>query len=477
MRLHYVYVESADIDLSEVTNLGGRIVETYPDLPHTVLIELPDSMVASLEDAPGFGQVSPADGEIKTLDVAMDVVESESYADVWGIQKMGAQDIHAEGNFGKGESIVIFDSGGKSDHEDIIVAGGQDFVTPGTPPEDDNGHGTHVHGTIAAQLNGKGVVGMAPHAKVYHAKILGNTGAGSWATIAGALQFAIDLAKSTGKKVVTNHSYGGTTNPGQAVEAAYQSAADNGVILVCSAGNSGQGVNTVGYPAQFSSCIAIAATDINDNRASFSSTGPAVEVAAPGVNVQSTCFEATNRYCAKSGTSMSAPHVTGAIALALAAGVEDPRAAISVSTDRDTRDELFGYGILDARKLVKGGADAPLKIGRKVRLDGSFSTDPDGEVIKYEWRVITDGAFLDRGPIVEITYGVLGVQTITLRVTDNGNPALVHEMSKTVEIVDNAPANLPPVAEFTITDLTGASQTRIKKAKKIKVESDGSIDD
>ena len=418
------------------------VFKEWPSFPGCFLIET--DQVDALRSMGGVEDVT-LEGKVHILEQS---VGPNSYANTWGIKRVGAPDVHAAGNTGVGVRIVIVDTGGDSDHEDLTIYDSEHFITPGTPGEDDNGHGSHVHGIAAALLNGLGVAGVAPGAEVYHAKVLDANGNGPWSVILDGLQYCIDLTEGGLFKVVSNHSYGGSSNPGAAVEAAYQIAADAGVHLICAAGNSGRGTDTVLWPAKFPSCVAVASTEINDERSAFSSTGPAVEIAAPGGTIHSTTFDGS--YGNKSGTSMAAPHITGAFALALAAGVEDPRAALSRSTDRVGPPEWFGYGIIDVRKLVIRG-DVPV-FSRTITVDSTFSHDPDGAIVKVRWDFFSGGdEFFDYGKaIMKPTYNTDGPRVIALEVTDNQGAISV---SKQSIIIKEAPVeNIPPVADFVITD-------------------------
>ncbi|RPI32215.1 MAG: subtilisin, partial [Actinomycetota bacterium] len=180
--------------------------------------------------------------------------------------------------------------------------------------DDDNGHGSHVAGTVAAVDNDLGVIGVAPSANLYGIKVLNRSGRGTTSDIIEGMQWAIGHGMD-----VINMSLG-TSSYVEAYEIATDAVLDAGVVMVCSAGNSGPDEGTVGYPAAFEGVIAVAATDAADVVASFSSRGPQVDVAAPGVSVYSTTK--SGGYATMSGTSMAAPHVTGTVALML--GSADP---------------------------------------------------------------------------------------------------------------------------------------------------------
>jgi subtilisin/minor extracellular protease Epr len=158
---------------------------------------------------------------------------------------------------------------------------------------------------------------------------------------------------------VASMSLGGPTSS-TSLKNACDAAYNANVLLVAAAGNSGRANgrgNNVLYPANYSSVIAVAASDSSDRRASWSSTGPAVELTAPGVNI--TSDRLGGGLINNSGTSMACPHVSGAAALVIASGVSGAASARSrlVSTAKDLgasgRDPLYGYGLVDCQKAVQ----------------------------------------------------------------------------------------------------------------------------
>ena len=252
-------------------------------------------------------------------------------------------------------------------------------------PYDDQYHGTHCAGTIAASLNGFGVVGVAPEARLYGLKVLSSSGSGSYSDIVSALDWCVQ-----NQIQVASLSLGSSTDPGSQVKAAFDNAYAAGVVVVASAGNSGSGADTVGYPAKYDSVIAVGSTTRSDTRSSFSSTGPAVEIAAPGSSILSTY--PGNQYEYLSGTSMACPHVSGVAALLLSGGIsdlnsdgtvnDDVRLALQV-TAQDLgaagRDDDFGFGLVDAAAAIaltagSGGGDPvdpPTEFNAPTNLVGS----------------------------------------------------------------------------------------------------------
>jgi subtilisin family serine protease/uncharacterized protein YhfF len=193
---------------------------------------------------------------------------------------------------------------------------GWDFANGDNNPMDDNGHGTHVAGTIgAAGNNGIGVVGVNWHVRLLPLKFLSADGTGSTADAVSAVLYAADKGAT-----VLNNSWGGD-DYSQALADAITVADTHGALFVAAAGNSGTDNDTMPtYPASYAlpNVLTVAATDNSDQLAYFSNVGrKSVDLAAPGLNIYSTWPGGTYQYM--SGTSMAAPHVSGAAALAKAA--------------------------------------------------------------------------------------------------------------------------------------------------------------
>jgi thermitase len=175
---------------------------------------------------------------------------------------------------------------------------------------DDNGHGTHVSGTITANANnGIGVTGVSFNSPLAMCRALsGPAGIGTTADVANCITWDYDQ----GAKVISMSLGGGaSTTLKNAVDYAWKGGAANGAVLVAAAGNDGDA--TLNYPAAYPNVVSVAATDKNDQRASFSNANADVEVAAPGVDILSTWNDGT--YNTISGTSMATPHVSGVVAL------------------------------------------------------------------------------------------------------------------------------------------------------------------
>ncbi len=248
---------------------------------------------------------------------------------------------------GKGIRVAVLDTGIDGAHPDLAAnyKGGVSFV-PGQTPADGNSHGTHCAGTIAATINGAGVVGVAPAASLYAVKVLANNGSGQWSYLIAGINWCI-----TNKMHILSMSLGGSSAPA-ALEAACNAAFSNGLLLIAAAGNSGPAPNTVGVPGKYKNVIAVSAIDNANVIASFSSRGPEVEICAPGVNVLSTI--PGGGYGNKSGTSMACPHVAGAAAVVwgshrFATNVQIWNLLGSTADNLGVPgwDTLYGYGRVD----------------------------------------------------------------------------------------------------------------------------------
>ena len=382
-----------------VTGLGGRAKYSYT-IVNAVAANIPAAAVSALLRNPRVVTVE-ADIEAHAIDAELD--------NSWGVERIGAGTVHAAANKGAGVKIAVIDTGIDYTHPDLDAnyAGGWDFFNNDGDPMDDNGHGTHVAGTIVAEDDGAGVVGVAPDADIYALKVLNENGAGYFSDIIAAVEWTV----ANGIQV-TNNSYGSSRDPGTIVKAAFDNSAAAGVLHIAAAGNSGKPSgkgNNVGYPARYASVVAVAATNSNDARASWSSTGPDVELAAPGVGITSTLLG--GGYATYSGTSMASPHVAGTAALVIAAGYTG---AAAVRTRlRQTADDLgdagrdnfYGYGLVDADGAAIGptgdlpptvsitGPGAGDAVSGMVAITADASDD--GSVAQVEFFVDGSSIFID----------------------------------------------------------------------------------
>lgn len=245
------------------------------------------------------------------------------------------------------------------------VIGGYNFYYNNDFVMDENGHGTHVAGIVAA--NGSDIKGVAPHALLYCLKVFDEYGFTFSSKIVAAIEASIDPNNDgdySDKLDVVNISLGKSSgSPSDWVCVAVENATNFGVVFCISAGNNGEeGTQSIGTPGTALSAITVGASDKNDQRAPFSSIGPnngvfsiKPDILAPGVDIYSTFLD--NSYTHKSGTSMAAPHVAGVCALLKQLHPEwNPsqlKSAILLSAE-DIGDEVLkqGSGRLNALKAM-----------------------------------------------------------------------------------------------------------------------------
>lgn len=406
-----------------VRGQGGVIKQSYHLVP-AMAASIPEAAMTALMHNPRVTDID-LDGAFYAVDAELD--------NSWGVQRIGSGIVHEGGNKGSGVKVAIIDSGIDYSHPDLggcfgsacKVSGGYDFVNNDTNPMDDNGHGTHVAGTVAASDDGLGVVGVAPEASLSALKVLAANGSGSFSGVIAALEWAVDHGIQ-----VTNNSYGSSSDPGSIVKAAFDNSAAAGILHIAAAGNSGTRSgkgNNVGYPARYDSVVAVAATDKNDNRATFSSTGPAVELSAPGVGINSTRLG--GGYVEYNGTSMASPHVAGTAALVIAAGAGNASEVRQIldSTAGDLgaagRDNLYGFGLVDAVSSVLAAIPLPAgTISGTVRDAGTSAPISGAHVADGVRSATTDGNGVYTLPdvpvgVVTLTASAVGYQSASQSVT------------------------------------------------------------
>jgi subtilisin family serine protease len=265
----------------------------------------------------------------------------------WGIKRVNAAGAWGRTQ-GAGVNVAVIDTGIDRKHPDVApnLAGGVNIAEPGKDFQDDQGHGTHVAGTIAAIRDGQGVVGVAPKARLYAVKVLDSEGNGNYSDIIAGIQWC---AKNGIQ--VANMSLGADEG-NEALKRAVTAAAKKGLVIVAAAGNNDGG--PVGYPAAYPEVIAVSASDEGDAFASFSSKGPQVDFVAPGAAIKSDKLGGGT--IEHDGTSMASPHVAGLAALAVSLGARGPagvKAALEAAATRlpGFKEGEQGAGMIDAARL------------------------------------------------------------------------------------------------------------------------------
>jgi thermitase len=340
--------------LGSVTATGAQVVQVTGD---------PEVAAATLSRSATVEYAEP-NRELHALATPNDALFSQLYglnnandADMDAPEGWDAAGIGAFPATG-GVKVGIVDTGIDKNHEDLsgktVECASVSLLTNGVSEgscTDMNDHGTHVAGTIAAKANnGVGVAGVSFNSQLAICQALNAAGSGTTAGVANCITY---LA-GKGVKIISMSLGGGASTTLQtAVRNAWNGG--NGTLIIAAAGNDGDA--TLNYPAAYAEVVSVAATDSNDNRASFSNANADVEIAAAGVDVLST--KRGGGYVKFSGTSMATPHVAGVAALIAfknptlnAAGI---RSKLDTSVDDKGaagRDPQYGFGRVNLVKAV-----------------------------------------------------------------------------------------------------------------------------
>jgi subtilisin len=334
-----------DVNLYEApivaVSLTNSEIAALRNNPNVAMVEEDGLCYALPDDLVFEGQPAPA---AETVPVGVQQVKAPL---AWGCSR------------GRGIKVAVLDTGIDWAHPDLApnFKGAVSFVA-GETAMDGNSHGTHCSGTIAAAINGSGVVGVAPEAWLYAVKVLANNGSGNWSWLISGLNWCVQ-----NKIQIASMSLGGGGAPA-ALEAMCNAAFNAGVLLVAAAGNSGPGMNTVGQPGKYKNVIAVSAIDSANVIANFSSRGPEVELSAPGVQVLSTI--PGGGFGTKSGTSMACPHLSGGAAVVWGAHrfatnvqIWNLLASAADNLGPPGWDPEYGYGRLDVDQAALAMVPAP----------------------------------------------------------------------------------------------------------------------
>jgi subtilisin family serine protease len=423
-----------------IENLLGKnsIKTVYKNMPvvliHTDALSL-QGIIKKLQTLSGIKTIAP-----NYQRHIIGEVNDEYYPKLWGInnigQDNGTQDADIDGKEAwdiqegsKNVVVAVVDTGIDYNHPDLaenmwdgtaynIPNHGWDFAgdsngnnddDPNPGDDSDLEHGTHVAGTIGAIANNNiGVAGVSQHVSLMAVKVFRPNGYGYDSDILEGMDFLLGLLNQGVNIVSANASYGGGGNS-DVMKDAIDDLGKKGLIFCAAAGNSSDNIDSdPQYPASYdlANIISIAATDRNDELASFSNYGKKnVDIAAPGVAITSTT--PNNNYATWSGTSMATPHVTSTVALLAAqkpnSTIQDRINAILSSADKlkSLDGKVATSGRLNAKKALEmiedgvvsnhtpqanaGDDQEDLEKNTEVTLDGSNSTDLDDDTLTYKW--------------------------------------------------------------------------------------------
>jgi serine protease len=282
------------------------------------------------------------------------------YSKQWNLHNINIEGAWTQTK-GKDITVAVIDTGitRVRDLVETEFVPGYDFVNDRVEADDDNGHGTHVGGTIAQSTNNSyGVAGIAYEAKLMPLKVLSDYGGGTVADIAEAIKFAADNGAD-----VINMSLGGG-GESHLMKDAIEYAHRKGVVIIAAAGNENQ--NSASYPARYPYVIGVSALGPDGERAPYSNFGAGVDISAPGGSDAGKILQETidpeNKgvgvFMGFQGTSMAAPHVAGVAALVKASGVKEPDEILEVlkQSARTVQDDglnYYGAGLLNADAAVQ----------------------------------------------------------------------------------------------------------------------------
>jgi subtilisin family serine protease len=305
-----------------------------------------------------------ADSRVDYIEPDM-IVTADAQTLPWGVNNVDADVSSTRAGDGYGSvpnvRVYVIDTGIQLNHPDLNVAGGVDYTGANGTGNDDNGHGTHVAGTIGAKDDYSGVVGVAPGARLYAVKVLGADGSGYTSNIIKGIDYVTSQKLANPSiPMVANMSLGGYagTTYYSSMDNAVVRSINSGVFYAVAAGNSSANASLYS-PAHVTQAVTVGSYgSTNAWASSYSNYGSVVDINAPGSSILSTYIG--SQLATMSGTSMATPHVAGAAALYLsryttASPASVRNALVSSSTYHSTsRVSSVPYGTTNLALYVGG---------------------------------------------------------------------------------------------------------------------------
>lgn len=334
--------------------LGGRIGFVYTDALRGFSVRLPVGLAPALRQLPGAAAVQ------ENQPVQADGAQRQPAPPSYGLDRIDQRSLPLSGTFstladGRGVTAYVVDSGILYSHRDFggRAVKGFDAVTAGGDAVDCFGHGTHVAGTLGGTQ-----YGVAKKVKLVGVRVLDCNGHGTTESVVAGLDW-VAKNHAAGVRAVANLSFGG--NPDVAIDQAVDNLLGDGITVGVAAGNDGGLLNDLlggsdacnHSPARVAGALTVAATDSDDNLASYSNKGPCVDLEAPGTDIVSDWYESPMDTHTSSGTSQATPHVMGVAALYLSAyGYRSPSQVAAAIVANATPDVVQGLSSSTPNRLV-----------------------------------------------------------------------------------------------------------------------------
>jgi len=403
--------KAADKVMKRAGITDGELGFVYGTAIQGFSVKIPSGQLKKLENDPAVKYIE--ENQIITLiepKAKPGDNDVQAYAETvpWGITRVNGGETYT----GTKKAWII-DTGIDLNHPDLNVntSLSKTYVPRTSSANDDNGHGSHVAGTVAAKKDGVGVVGVAAGAELVAVKVLDRRGSGSYEGVIAGVDYVASAASSGD---VANMSLGGPTS--DALDAAVIAAANKGIKFALAAGNESTNANN-SSPARVnhSNVFTISAMGQNDAWASFSNFGnPPVDYCLPGVNIYSTYKG--GGYTTMSGTSMASPHMAGLLLL----GNTKTDGTVKGDPDGNADPILVYNGTVNPPPPPDNVAPTADFSWSATELEVSFtdaSSDSDGNIVAWNWNFGDGNSSSIQNP--SRTYNAAGTYNVTLTVTDD----------------------------------------------------------